>query len=81
MPSAAIEPPPFPYRLSGVASDVVDGQAVRTAVLSGGASGLVLVVAGDIVGDIYRVGRIDETAVELTDSRDGRLVRLTFATP
>ncbi len=67
--------------MSGVASDVVDGQPVRTAVLSGGASGLVLVVAGDIVGEVYRVGRIDETAVELTDSRDGRVVRLTFATP
>ena len=81
VPSGSVEPPPFPYRLSGVASDVVDGQPVRTAVLSGGASGLVLVVAGDIVGEIYRVGRIDDTAVELTDSRDGRLVRLTFAAP
>src|SRR5688572_2937962 len=78
---AAVEPPPFPYRLSGVASDVVDGQPVRTAVLSGGASGLVLVVTGDIVGETYRVGRIDEAAVELTDSRDGSLMRLTFATP
>jgi len=78
---AAIEAPPFPYRLSGVASEVVDGQAVRTAVLSGGASGLVLAMAGDMVGDTYRVDRIDEAAVELTDSRDGRVVRLTFATP
>ena len=59
----------------------MDGQAVRTAVLSGGASGLVLAMAGDMVGDIYRVDRIDEAAVELTDSRDGRVVRLTFATP
>ena len=78
---AAVEPPPFPYRLSGVASDVVDGQPVRTAVLSGGASGLVLAVAGDVVGDFYRVDRIDEAAVELTDSRDGRAVRLTFKKP
>ena len=78
---AAVEPPPFPYRLSGMASDMVDGQPVRTAVLSGGTSGLVLAVAGDIVGDVYRVDRVDEAAVELTDSRDGRVVRLTFAAP
>ena len=79
--AAAVEPPPFPYRLSGVASDVVDGQPVRTAVLSGGASGLVLAVAGDVVGNFYHVDRIDEAAVELTDSRDGRAVRLTFKKP
>jgi hypothetical protein len=79
--AAAVEPPPFPYRLSGVASDVVDGQPVHTAVLSGGASGLVLAVAGDVVGNFYRVNRIEEATVELTDSRDGRVVRLTFKKP
>jgi hypothetical protein len=77
---ATVEASAFPYRLSGVASDVVDGLPVRTAVLSGGTSGLVLAVAGDVVGDVYRVDRVDEGAVELTDSRDGRVVRLTFAT-
>ena len=79
--AVAVEPPPFPYRLSGVASDVVDGQPVRTAVLSGGATGLLLAVAGDVVGNFYRVDRIEEAAVELTDSRDGRAVRLTFKKP
>jgi hypothetical protein len=78
---AAVEPPPFPYRLSGLASDTVDGRPTRTAVLSGGDTGLVLAASGDVVGGVYRVDRIDETAVELTDTRDGLVVRLTFTTP
>ena len=79
--AAAVEPPPFPYRLSGVASDTVEGRTSRTAVLSGGDTGLVLAASGDVVGGVYRVDRIDETAVELTDTRDGRVVRLAFTTP
>jgi hypothetical protein len=79
--AAAVEPPPFPYRLSGVASDLVEGRPARTAVLSGGETGLVLAATGDVVGGVYRVGRIDDTAVELTDTRDGRVVRLSFTTP
>jgi hypothetical protein len=78
---AAVEAAPFPYRLSGTASDTVDGQVARTAVLSGGATGLVLAVVGDTVGAVYRVARIDEAAVELTDTRDGHAITLTLATP
>lgn len=80
-PAAPDEAPPFPYRLSGVATDTVDGRPVHTVVLSGGATGLVLAVTGDMVGEIYRVDRIDEAEVELTDSRDGRTIRLTLPRP
>jgi hypothetical protein len=77
----AVEPPPFPYRLSGVATDSVEGQPVRTAVLAGGDTGLVLVKAGDMVEGVYRVDTVDENAVQITDTRDGRTVRVTFTTP
>jgi len=40
-----------------------------------------MAVAGDVVGNFYRVDRIEEATVELTDSRDGRVVRLTFKKP
>jgi hypothetical protein len=81
VPAAPVEPPPFPYRLSGVATDRVEGQPARTAVLAGGDTGLVLAKAGDMIEGVYRVDAVDETAVQITDTRDGRTVRLTFATP
>ncbi len=77
----AAQAPPFPYRLSGVASDTTADRLVRTAVLAGGVTGLVLAVVGETVDSIYRVERIDEAAVVLTDTRDGRAVTLTLATP
>ena len=80
-PAAVAVPPPapvFPFRLTGMATDGSTGTIVRTAVLSGGASGLVLAKVGDVVGGVYRVERIDEDALDLVDVRDNRTIRLTL---
>jgi hypothetical protein len=59
--------------LDGVASDTLNGQDQRTAIIHTDA-GMVLAKEGDQVG-AYRVGKISADAVELTKS-DGSTLRL-----
>jgi hypothetical protein len=71
-------PPALPViRLSGVAADVVDGSTQLTAILST-PQGVLLVKEGDAAGPLYRVAKIDETAVELVSVTDGSTRRLSF---
>ena len=69
-PPAAEEPPPPPIRLSGVSAD----QGRRTAYLVT-VQGVLAVVEGDTVPPDYRVGRIDDDAIELV-AGDGTTRRL-----
>ena len=61
-----------PLKLLGIAT-LADG--ARVAVLRVGAD-LVLAREGETVGNRFRVGRVADTAVELTDAVGERLVRL-----
>jgi hypothetical protein len=66
--------------LAGIAEDPGPDGAVRTAIISGRGQ-LFLVKLGDTVDDrglIYRVERILEESVELTDLTDGATLRLTL---
>jgi hypothetical protein len=63
-------PPPPPIRLSGVATDA----GRRTAYLVT-LQGILSVTEGDAVPPDYRVGRIDEDAIELVTG-DGTTRRL-----
>lgn len=65
-----VPPPPPPITLSGVSS----GEAGRTAYLMT-VQGLITVREGDTVPPNYRVGRIEEDAIELT-AADGTTRRL-----
>ena len=67
-------PPPSPtIRLSGIATDTVDGRAQRTAILNT-STGLVFVREGDAVGE-FRVGTVGEDAVDLIQA-DGSIIRI-----
>jgi hypothetical protein len=68
-------PQPPPIRLSGIATERIDGVRRRTAVLIT-LQGVLEVREGDPVGAEYRVLRIEEDAVELIAS-DGSTRRLT----
>jgi hypothetical protein len=72
-------PPPAPpaIKLSGVAADVVDGATRLTAILST-PQGVLLVKEGEPAGPLYRVVKIEETAVELVSVVDGSTRRLSF---
>ena len=77
---AAVTPPPvamplFPFTLSGMATERVDGQSQRTAILTSAAD-VLFAKEGDRVGS-YTVTRIDETGVELT-AADGTVRRLSL---
>lgn len=67
-------PQPPPIRVSGIATNSVDGTRQRSAILVTPA-GVVSVREGDAVGTEYRVTRIDEDAVELTGV-DGGIRRI-----
>jgi hypothetical protein len=75
---------PVPYYLSGVAKGSVardtDGQdqAVWTAVLGGGPTGVVLARVGDVVDGRYRVSRLDGESMTLVDQQDGHESTLTL---
>ena len=73
-PHAVMAPPGPSVRLSGIATDAVEGALTRTAILSG-PRGVQFVVVGDEF-EGYRVGAIDEEAVELTSTADGTSHRL-----
>lgn len=70
-----VPPPPVSpgIKLSGIATDTVDGRPQRTAILNT-ASGLVFVREGDRVGE-FRVGTIGEDAVDLVQA-DGAVRRI-----
>ena len=82
-PTAGIVPappePPF-IVLSGIATDVIDGETERTAILTTPA-GVVLVRVGEMVGADYRVRAIHEDAVDLESAGDGAARTLRFSTP
>jgi hypothetical protein len=82
-PRAASEPevappapaPPPPIRLTGIATDTVNGERRRVAVVLT-SEGVVTAREGDMAG-AYRVVRIDEDAVEVVGP-DGTTRRLTL---
>jgi hypothetical protein len=66
-----------PFRLSGIAEDQIGERTERRAILS--SLGDVLIVSeGDQLPGQFRVGRIDEAAVELINVADGSVTRLTL---
>jgi hypothetical protein len=73
-PVAPLPPPPPQISLDGVASDTVDGQMQRTAILTTD-TGVVLAKEGDQVAG-YRVNRVAPDSVELTKATDGSTLRL-----
>jgi hypothetical protein len=78
-PAAPVVPPPAPpsITLDGIATDVVDGQAQRTAILKTEA-GVVLVREGEEVAGQFRVGKIASDAIELVKISDGSVLRLAL---
>src|SRR5690349_11183258 len=71
---APLPPPPPAITLDGVASDTVNGQDQRTAIIHT-ATGMVLAKEGDQVAG-YRVEKISADVVELTKTDDGSKLRL-----
>ena len=72
---APVMPPVLPFMLSGMATESVDGQSQRTAILTS-AGDVLFAKLGDRVGG-YSVTRIDEAGVELT-APDGTIRTLTL---
>lgn len=82
-PAAGIVPeaPELPFVvLSGIATDVVDGETERTAVLTTSA-GVTLARVGEMVDAHYRVLAIHEDAVDLESASEGAIRTLRFAAP
>jgi hypothetical protein len=78
--SAAIAIPPAPQpqlSLDGVATEMVDGQEQRTAILHTD-DGVVLAKEGDLVSGQYRVMTVSPATAELTDVTSGSVVRLSL---
>jgi len=61
--------------LSGIAQDTVDGQTVRTAIMST-PDGVQLVKEGDMLAGQYKVTAVGADAVEFVKVSDGATVRL-----
>ena len=78
-PAVPVVPPPAPpsITLDGIATDVVDGQPQRTAILKTDA-GVVLVREGEEVAGQFRVGKIASDAIELVKISDGSVLRLAL---
>jgi len=76
---ATIPPAPPPPRLSldGIATDVVNGQEERTAILNTD-SGVVLAKEGEQVAGQFRVVTIAADAVELVNVTDGSTLRVVL---
>jgi len=75
-PVAAVTPTQEPqFSLDGIATDVVDGQEKRTAILHTD-SGMVLAKEGDLVSGQYRVMTVAPDAAELMNVISGSVVRL-----
>lgn len=76
-PVAPVRPPQPPMQLAGIAQDDGPDGAVRTAIVSSGGQ-VFLVKPGDAVTTRYRVARVGEDVVELTDTIDGSIRRLAL---
>jgi hypothetical protein len=77
-PAPIVElPAPFPLRLTGIAVDIVNGAAKRTAILSG-PSGVELAASGEPAGAGYRVIEVGESFAEVERTTDGARQRLTL---
>ena len=81
-PAAAEAPPapvvpPAPLKLVGIAEDAGDNGPVRTAIISGFGQ-LFLVKEGEAVTLRYRVVKISDTVVELSDATADATVRLAL---
>jgi hypothetical protein len=74
VPVAPLPPPVPTLMLDGIASDNMNGQEQRTAIIHTD-SGVVLAKEGDELAG-YRVGKISADAVELTRTSDGSILRL-----
>jgi hypothetical protein len=75
-PVAPLAPPPPvepPFKLIGIAED----SGTRTAILSSPAQ-LLMVKEGDPVASKYRVRGISADAIELSDTTDGSVLRLSL---
>jgi hypothetical protein len=70
-------PVPFPLRLTGIAVEIVDGVAKRTAILSG-PSGVELAASGEPASPGYRVIEVGESFAEVERTSDGTRERLTL---
>jgi hypothetical protein len=78
-PPPAIPPaPPQPrVSLDGIATDVIDGQEQRTAILNTD-SGVVLAKEGEQVAGQFRVVKVATDAVELVNVADGSTLRIVL---
>jgi hypothetical protein len=70
-------PPPPRLLLDGIATDLVDGQEQRTAILNTD-SGVVLAKEGEQVAGQFRIVKIAADAVELVNVNDGSVVRIVL---
>jgi Tfp pilus assembly protein PilP len=70
-------PPTLRLTLAGIAEDTVDGQQVRTAIISTPGD-VLLVKVGDRIGDQFTVAAVDVDAVELVRIDSGATVRLAL---
>jgi hypothetical protein len=77
LPPVAPVPVPFPLRLTGIAVEIVDGVATRTAILSG-PSGVELATSGEPASPGYRVVEVGESFAEVERASDGTRERLTL---
>jgi hypothetical protein len=68
-------PVPFPLRLTGIAVEIVDGVAKRTAILSG-PSGVELAASGEPASPGYRVIEVGDSFAEIERTSDGTRERL-----
>ncbi len=77
-PLAPPAPTPFPLRLTGIATDMVNGVPQRTAVVRG-PSGLELAKDGELAAPGYRVVTVGESSIEVERLSDGvrQQLRLT----
>jgi hypothetical protein len=72
-----LAPPPPRVSLDGIATDVVDGQEQRTAILNTDA-GVVLAKEGEQVAGQFRIVKIATDAVELVNVNDGTTLRVVL---
>ena len=76
-PAVPVAPPQPRMSLEGIATDVVEGQEQRTAILNTD-SGVVLAKEGEQVAGQFRVVKIAADAVELVNLTDGSVLRVAL---
>ena len=77
MTAVVPEQPTFRITLAGIAEETVDGEIVRTAIVSTPLD-VLLVKEGDQIADQYKVVKIGADVIELTRLDDGAVVRLAL---